>query len=145
MTTFNAPLARQVLTYIREHPEQHNQTTYVEPAEGTDLHVEYDGWEGEEPDVVVVAETIKPTNGEYLCMTTACIAGWAVALAGPEAVRQAWDSLNEHQREQEAWFETGAALLGMTRSEAQEIFLNFDEDDALEMLEAMITAAEAPA
>lgn len=134
--TFNADLARRVLAYIREHPHQHLQTTYVDPASGGELQA---GSEGGEPDVLDVAEGVKPTEaGEYLCMTTACIAGWAVALAGPEAVTVAWNRLSEGEQVHDPWFETGRRLLGLTPAEANRVFLEFDDQAALAHLEVMI-------
>ncbi len=138
--TFNAALASEVLAYIREHPEQHHQASYVEPAEDGALD-DLSPSDGE-PDVLVVAENVRPTEGEYRCMTTACIAGWAVALAGPKAVTAAWNTLTDHEQDVEPWFETGRRLLGMTRPEANAVFMEFDEEAALERLAAMVEAGK---
>lgn len=136
-TTFNADLARQVLTYIREHPEQHEQATYVEPTRESGLAMHADA-----EDVLKVAEGVKPTEGQYQCMTTACIAGWAVLLAGPKATRAAYAKITRDDKNNEPWFETGRRLLGMTRAEAQAVFLEFEEEEALERLRKMIETAE---
>ena len=138
--TFNVELARRVLTYISEHPRQHDQYSYVEPK---DEGMVPDDPEAAYPDVLVVAENVKPTNGEYRCMTTACIAGWAVTLAGPAAVREACRGIDPS--DPDIWFETGRRLLGMSRAEAAEVFLETDDVGALELLEGLILVAEQPA
>ncbi len=133
--TLNVDLALRVLQYVREHPEQHDQDRYAQP--GPDLLV--DEWYYEPPPLELT-ETVQPVEGHYACMTSACIAGWAVLLSGPEVVDAAYDGLDYDGRA-DLWFGLGQKLLGLSRVQAVDIFLDLDDESAIYGLEALVTEA----
>lgn len=127
--TLNVDLARRVITYARKHPEQHSQYGYATP----NLP------EFSDPDDVIdpldLVRAVQPVEGEYRCMTAACIAGWAVVLAGPDAVAEAYE--DEDVNAFDPWFDLGRKLLGLDYRQASDIFLDMDNERALENLEAL--------
>jgi hypothetical protein len=135
-STLNVDLALRVLQYIREHPEQHNQLGYARPAPNLERVIDtyYD-----EPPPLELVEAVQPVEGHYACMTAACIAGWAVLLAGPEAVDAAYDGLAFDGRA-DLWFNLGRKLLGLSPQEAADIFLDFNDASALAQLEELVDA-----
>lgn len=137
MTTLNVDLALRVLQYVRENPEQHDQHRYAQPAPGLDLDSYYD-----EPPPLELVEAVRPVEGRYACMTAACLAGWTVLLAGPEAVDAAYDRIDPYDRDDRGslWFNLGQRLLGLSPAQAADIFMDFDDASALAQLEALVEA-----
>lgn len=126
--TLNVDLARRVLKYAREHPGQHSQWSYAAP----NLPDEFDPYHDIDP--LALARAVQPVEGVYRCMTAACIAGWAILLAGPDAVAEAYDDADVF----DPWFDLGRKLLGLNRLDASSIFLDMDDARALEKLEKLL-------
>lgn len=126
----NAEHCREVLDYLLTHPDVHDQTSWCQDDEA---------FLDEE---------------DNLCGTTMCIAGTAAFLSGRMVFRKRFGELSavcdgvplmeradgfNSRGEQVAdcgeWFEeVGAEYLGLDRSQAHDLFMNMDDDDALHTL-----------
>jgi len=126
--TLNVPLAEAVLKQITEHPEQHDQASFgVRRAD---------------------------------CGTTYCIAGWAIALS-PDVVEYDWhDSwrgpyeamssvrFRDGRPRVDGWrsepFAAGRELLGLSGEDADWLFLDCGETEAVDYLRHLIATAVKP-
>lgn len=123
--TLNLPLAEAVLKQITEHPEQHDQSSYGERRSD--------------------------------CGTTHCIAGWAIQLS-PDVVEYDWiDSwqgpyeamssvrFRDGRRLGDSWrsepFAAARDLLGLSEEDADWLFLECGDTEAVGYLRQLIAAA----
>ncbi|MFD4474633.1 hypothetical protein ACFWPU_00750 [Streptomyces sp. NPDC058471] len=72
-------------------------------------------------------------EGEGSCGTTRCVAGWAIFLATGKSVHTACRDADFVTAS-----ELGAHLLGLNYLEANDLFYEMDEDQALFMLDELI-------
>lgn len=110
--TLDVERARILLTFLREHPEKHEQDIWLNAYAG--------GRIGE------VRET---------CGTRGCVAGWAVLLFGPEDKELRDPSHNVTNLRVGRWSIPGLAreLLGLTHEQADHLFYVRNTTDDIEL------------
>lgn len=110
--TPNLPLLRKVLDHIDTFPEEHNQGIW-----GFEIR-----WPDRTQDVVM------RNRLEGKCDTAMCVAGWAVALGDPTLFAGIWTSYD------------AAALLGLTASEAEDLFYASNTRDEIQRFAERVAA-----
>lgn len=120
MAERNIDLLCKIRDQISRHPDQHRQA-----------------WWLRFPDDAVAdspaeaLERVHPKDGEFTCLTTACIAGWAVVLSPRKKVLALAAA-------QFSWAATGQQLLGLDPYEADALFHNSNTEEARDLLDALI-------
>lgn len=96
--TYNVALLRKVLEQILHHPETHEQASWIKT-----VTLELPGSMAGAAQYAAGTRYFRHMQ-KVACGTTACVAGWAVQLAGMEPVQgdiQAWaDGVYTHQTSQ---------------------------------------------
>lgn len=109
----NIELAKQVLDFVSQHPEKHNQLW----------------WMGRE-------DSYDHNDDVNVCGTTGCIAGWTVIFAtGKATLREACRDLGHGTFDTDA---AAAEALGIDRGVADDIFYTNDRERAIEKFAALI-------
>ena len=158
MSTFNVPLAEEVLRSIIGHPEEHDQSTWFEVTDyeklpKVDLSRDQTGDAAEESVTVTVQGML-----EGSCGSTACIAGWAALLSGwkVRTTKITWDDGFEEvesiavspegtkQRGSVDFEEEGGELLGLDYDDAHFLFYNTEGEQAIVVLYGHIKGVENP-
>jgi hypothetical protein len=120
VTAETQELAKDVLGYLREHPEKHDQGSFVGmPGSSGDYTYDFTG---------VVSES-------DFCDTTLCAAGAAVFLA------RGYEGINESLENGDFDIEAGM-LLGLDENEQWKLFFTVGEEKALQLLEAIAEGDE---
>ena len=158
MSTFNVPLAEEVLRSIIGHPEEHDQSTWFEVTDyeklpKVDLSRDQTGDAAEESVTVTVQGML-----EGSCGSTACIAGWAALLSGwkVRTTKITWDDGFEEvesiavspegtkQRGSVDFEEEGGELLGLDYDDAHFLFYNTEGEQAIVVLYGYIKGINDP-
>lgn len=105
-------MANKVLDYIKDHPERHDQFSWVS-VEGLEQ-----------------ASQLREDN---LCQTTMCVAGTAVFLSRPLDEFVKFDTVGTGAA---VWETEGARLLGLDEDESEWLFYDASNEEALEALAA---------
>lgn len=117
----NIELAKKVLDYIEAHPKEHDQNSFIDH---------------------------KP-----VCGTTKCIAGHAMLLSGEFEVKDitvsssySFLAIAKAGSNEEADYEAeGRRVLGISSEQANHLFFNLDNDEAIDYLNQLIAYYEQPA
>jgi hypothetical protein len=116
MTTPNAELAYKVLDLAHRHEAHFNMGDW---ASGVELTIE-DLVSDEEP-------RYRRSDGEPMCGTTACFAGWTAAQAGYTLVGSSSEVFKGNRLAGRAG-DIAAGLLGITDEQADDLFFCDNED-----------------
>lgn len=117
-------MAQDVVDYIVENPERHNQANWVVSVDDGTQHQ--------------VVDAIKKVKEEGVCGTTMCIAGTAIYLKyGVEGLVRAGDPRSTLHFEH-----VGAALLGLDDEESRALFFEMDNDKAIDATVAIANGDE---
>ena len=110
-------MAREIADFIKSHPERHDQSSWVYVLDANE------GAPGAE-----YAEALKQPD---LCNSTMCVAGTALFLEhGTEVFKKEWQMGHDFEDE-------GASLLGLTYEEANYLFYDTNNEEALDMVEGL--------
>lgn len=102
--------AQEILDYIERHPDNHNQSSWFDQHDDTDVQIK---------------------NGN-ICDTTMCIAGTAVLVHyGPKALVDPWSELGMD------YPSAGRKVLGLDSHEASQLFYTMNNEKAKDMLAAL--------
>jgi len=109
--------ADAVVEYIKAHPERHNQSNW---AEILDEQIED-----------MIDEPGGNVNDIPMCKTTMCVAGTAAwQKHGNVIFTQNWQDRHD-------WMKEGMALLGLSYAEANYLFYDTDNEEALDIVEGL--------
>lgn len=112
--------AQEILDYLRANPEKHNQNSWVD----TGLEDEY-------------GDPIRVVTDQNFCGTTMCVAGTSVWLKG------GINRLNDYGCYGSRFDNEGSYNLGLNENEANALFYEANNSEALELLIAVAAGDEA--
>ena len=121
---YNKTLMQNILDFITEHPEEHDQITFESTAEDTSYLLDIP---------------------EEECHTTRCIAGWAFIMSYPFSTGLSGAAQSHYAGDSDMSdpddYRTGAAeLLGLSEDEALELFYEASNEEAIEALKRYINS-----